>query len=83
MPHFPGSGDAPHPTNHIMAGPSLRFVNYHQSRKHASQYIGAGSGPGPHPRSAGHGHADWHGTGSGPGTGRALAGAAAIVPGHG
>jgi hypothetical protein len=42
MPYFPGTCDAPHPANHIMAGPSLRLVHYHQSRKHASQYIGAG-----------------------------------------
>lgn len=47
VPHFPGPGETPHPTNHIMAGPSLRFVHYHQSRKHASQYIGAGDGAPP------------------------------------
>ena len=41
MAHFPGTGDPPHPANHIVAGPSLRLVHYYQSRKHASQYIGA------------------------------------------
>lgn len=43
MTHFPGTGEPPHPSNHIVAGPSLRFVNDYQSRKHASQYIRAGA----------------------------------------
>ncbi len=40
MPHFPGTSQPPHPANHIVAGPSLRFVNDYQSRKHAYQYMG-------------------------------------------
>ena len=37
--HFSGTGEPPHPSNHIVAGPALGFVHYYQSRKHASQYI--------------------------------------------
>ena len=40
-----GTGDPPHPSNHIVAGPTLRLVHYHQSRKHASQYMRASPGP--------------------------------------
>lgn len=43
MTHFPGTGEPPHPSNHIVAGPALRLVHYYQSRKHASQYIFAAS----------------------------------------
>ncbi len=45
MTHLSGTGDPSHPSNHIVAGPALRFVHYYQSRKHASQYIRAATAP--------------------------------------
>jgi aspartate aminotransferase len=53
MADLSGTGDPPHPPNHIVAGPALRLVYYHQSRKHAPQYIYVGPAPddGPFPAS--------------------------------
>jgi hypothetical protein len=39
--HFPSSGQAAHTTDDVVARPSLRFVDDHESRKHASQYMEA------------------------------------------
>ena len=46
MADLSGTGEPPHPSNHIVAGPALRLIHYYQSRKHASQYIRAASSTG-------------------------------------
>lgn len=42
MSHFSGPCKPSHPANHIVAGPSLRFIYNYQSRKHALKYIRSG-----------------------------------------
>ncbi|WP_225437409.1 hypothetical protein [Arthrobacter sedimenti] len=59
MPNFSGPCQPSHPADHIVAGPSLRFVYDYQSRKHASKYIRTGAflaGPAPVAGSAGEQH---------------------------